>query len=141
MAIDAIVANMDSVWAGNHETLSGQPTRSCDLALERFLKTVKDRGYALFLMSSLESADLNRAINAKLGDDGANYFSSILPSKASPSVRYAVALHTLGTQADRIIAVGASSKEREEARDSGITQWVNIEDAISSDADALNAHG
>jgi hypothetical protein len=57
------------------------------------------------------------------------YFSSIVSSSACDS-RYAVVLHTLGTSAHRILAVGADERVLEEARNSGITQCLALSDAL-----------
>ena len=137
MAIDAIVANMDPVWNANQVSGKSQ-TRSYTPALERFLQDVRAKGFPLLLMSDMKSADLNRAIHEQLGEEGINYFSSILPSEAAPDLRYAMALHTLGTQADRIVAVGVSQHHQDEARDSGITRWVHLADVLSSDDSVLS---
>jgi hypothetical protein len=128
MAIDAIVANMDSVWtAGGRDTK--QSAHVHDASLKRFLQTMRDDGYPLALVSDLDAARLNDAIADKLGDEGVTYFSSILSSGASES-RYAMALHTLATPAHRVVAVSAGEGGFEEARSSGITQCVALRDAL-----------
>jgi hypothetical protein len=125
MAIEAIVANMDAVWTG-----SGTNTQTvAKHALKRFLQSVQDDGYPLLLVSDLNAASLNDAIADTLGDEGITYFSSILSSSAYTS-RYAVALHTLATPADRVVALSAEEHGFEEARNSGITQCVALSDAL-----------
>jgi hypothetical protein len=125
MTIDAIVANMDSVWTG----MEPATKHAQGAALRRFLQSARDDGYPLLLMSELNAASLNDAISETLGDDGITYFSAILSSRAC-GTRYAVALHTLATPAHRVVAVGADERGLEEARSSGITQYVPLSDAL-----------
>lgn len=131
MAIDAIVANMDTVWTSIEE--DAKPAAKCEqnAALKRFLESVRDDGYPLLLVSELNAASLNDAISETLGDDGITYFSSILSSSESGS-RYAVALHTLATPAHRVVAVGVDERGLAEARSSGITQCVPLSAALKS---------
>ncbi|SAL77926.1 hypothetical protein AWB74_05258 [Caballeronia arvi] len=129
MAIDAIVANMDSVWTASGKDTKRATQRTNGAALKRFLQTLRDDGYPLLLVSDLDAARLNDAITDKLGDEGITYFSSILSSGARAS-RYAVALHTLATPAHRVVAVSAEEHGFEEARSSGITQCVALSDAL-----------
>jgi hypothetical protein len=93
MAIDAIVANMDTLWVNTEEAKQTAKIGQ-HAALKRFLESVRDDGYPLPLVSELNAASLNNAISDTLGDDGIMYFSSIVSSSACDS-RYAVALHTL----------------------------------------------
>ena len=129
MAIDAIVANMDSVWTDAGADTQPAVKHEQNTALKRFLQNVRDDGYPLLLMSELSAASLNDAISETLGDDGITYFSAILSSSACGS-RYAVALHTLATPAHRVVAVGADESGLEEARSSGITQCMPLSDAL-----------
>jgi hypothetical protein len=125
MTIEAIVANMDAVWTESDASAQHVAKH----ALKRFLQSVHDDGYPLLLVSDLNAASLNDAIVDKLGDEGITYFSSILSSSAHAS-RYAVALHTLETPADRVAAVSAEEHGFDEARNSGITQCVALSDAL-----------
>jgi hypothetical protein len=129
MAINAIVANMDTVWAATGKGPRQEVTRDERAALKRFLESVRDDGYPLLLMSELNAASLNNAISETLGDDGITYFSAILSSSAC-GTRYAVALHTLATPAHRVAAVGVDERGLEEARSSGITRCVPLSDAL-----------
>ncbi|CAG9269610.1 hypothetical protein [Paraburkholderia caribensis] len=131
MAIDAIVANMDTVWTNIDENAKSAAKCEQNAALKRFLESVRDDGYPLLLVSELNAASLNDAISEMLGDDGITYFSSILSSSESGS-RYAMALHTLATPAHRIVAVDADERGLAEARSSGITQCVPLNDALKS---------
>lgn len=131
MAIDAIVANMDTVWTGNSENAKPAAKYEQSAALKRFLENARDDGYPLLLVSELNAASLNDAISETLGEDGITYFSSILSSSESGS-RYDVALHTLATPAHRVVAVGADERGLAEARSSGITQCVPLSDALKS---------
>jgi hypothetical protein len=131
MAIEAIVANMDPVWNAR--------SANSNAALKRFLQSVRDDGYPLLLVSDLSAASLNDAITEQLGDEGISYFSSILASASSES-RYATALHTLATPAHRVVAVGAEEHGFEEARGSGITQCVALNDALRHGHACLSDH-
>jgi hypothetical protein len=125
MAIEAIVANMDPVWNAR--------SANTNAALKRFLQNARDDGYPLLLVSDLNAARLNAAITEQLGHEGISYFSSILASSETES-RYAVALHTLATPADRVVAVSAEERGFEEARSSGITQCMALKDALQQEA-------
>ncbi|SAK87147.1 hypothetical protein AWB79_06162 [Caballeronia hypogeia] len=129
MAIDAIVADMDTVWTRTGGQEKPAAKHAQDTALRRFLESVRDDGYPLLLVSELNAASLNDAISETLGEDGITYFSSILSESESGS-RYAVALHTLATPAHRVVALGADQRGLEEARSSGITQCVPLSDAL-----------
>ena len=129
MAIDAIVANMDTVWTRAGDDRKRAAINEQSAALKRFVESVRDDGYPLLLMSELNAATLNDAISETLGEDGITYFSSILSSSECGS-RYEVALHTLAAPAHRVVAVGADERGREEARSSGITHCVALSDAL-----------
>lgn len=133
MAIEAIIANMDIMWTSTDR--DGTPVAKYEqgVALKHFLQDVRDEGYPLLLVSELNAASLNDAINETLGEDGVTYFSSILSSSASGS-RYAVALHTLETPAHRVVAVGTDRHELEDARSLGITQCIPLIDALRGGA-------
>jgi len=129
MTIDAIVANMDPVWTSTGDDAKPAAKHAQSAALKRFLQSARDDGYPLLLMSELNAASLNNAIGETLGDDGITYFSAILSSSAC-GTRYAVALHTLATPANRVVAVGVDERGLEEARSSGITRCVPLSDAL-----------
>jgi len=133
MAIDAIVANMDTVWTRTSEDTKAAAKYEQSVALKRFLESVRDDGYPVLLVSELNAASLNDAISETLGEDGITYFSSILSSSESGS-RYELALHTLETPAHRVVAVGVDERGQEEARSSGITQCMPLSDALRSGA-------
>lgn len=130
MAIDAIVANMDHLWSAiddGEDREAGCEQRS---ALKYLLQRFRDDGYPLLLMSNLNAGRLNSAINSALGQDGVTYFSAILSSPARTN-RYALALHTLEASPHRVIALGSSDHELQEARTFGIDRCVHLNDALT----------
>ncbi|KAA0997512.1 hypothetical protein FVF58_48920 [Paraburkholderia panacisoli] len=131
MAIDAIVVNMDSVWTNTGRAAQSAATGELSAALKRFLQCMRDDGYPMLLMSELTAEILNDAISETLGENGIEYFSSILSSSARGS-RYAVALHTLATPAHRVVAVEPDEVGLEEARTSGVVQCMPLSDALRS---------
>lgn len=129
MAIDAIVANMDHVWSTFEDTQNTEDRSERGDALKRLLQRIQEEGYPLLLMSDLKAENLNSAINAALGRDGTNWFSAILSSQ-SRTDRFAVALHTLETLPHRVMALGSSEDELEEARMFGIAHCVQLSEAL-----------
>ncbi|MEM5439428.1 hypothetical protein [Paraburkholderia diazotrophica] len=130
MAIDAIVANMDDVWSTMDDSPDSEAGREQRTALKQLLQRIRDDGYPLLLMSNLSAEYLNRAIGSALGQDGVTYFSAILSSQEFTD-RYAIALHTLETAPHRVIALGSSGKELQEARTFGIARWIHLNEALS----------
>jgi hypothetical protein len=80
-------------------------------------------------MSDLNAEHLNQAVSEALGEDGITRFSAILSSQRDQD-RYAVALHTLETPAHRVMALGSSEQDLQEARASGITRCVHVSEAL-----------
>lgn len=126
MVIDAIVANIDGVWDRYI-----QSAEVCDEGevLKRLLQGIKDEGYSLLLLSKLDAASLNVAISAALGPEGLSYFNAILSSR-SEGDRYTVAMHTLATSPHRVMVLGTSESELQDARDFGIACCVRLSDAL-----------
>jgi len=130
MAIDAILANMDNVWSAIDDGQDTEASHEQCRALKQLLQRLRDDGYPLLLMSDLSAEYLNGAIGSALGQDGLTYFSAILSSQAFAD-RYAVALRTLETAPHRVIALGSSEREFQEARTFGIARCVHLNDALS----------
>jgi hypothetical protein len=130
MAIDAVVANMDHVWSAIDGGQHREPGYEQRGELKHLLQRFKDEGYPLLLMSNLNAEHLNSAISSALGQDGVTYFAAILSSPAGAD-RYAVALHTLETSPHRVIALGSSDHELQEARTFGIDRCVHLNDALT----------
>ncbi|WP_321936345.1 hypothetical protein [Paraburkholderia sp. J8-2] len=129
MSIDAILANMDHVWLEIEDDLDNAAGRAKQRALRQLLQCIRDEGYPLLLLSNLSAEHLNSAIGSALGENGLTYFSAILSSELVD--RYAVALYTLQTAPDRVIAVGSTELELQEARSFGIARCVHLDDALS----------
>ncbi|MFL9935236.1 hypothetical protein P0D88_40425 [Paraburkholderia sp. RL18-103-BIB-C] len=129
MAIDAIVANMDHVWSAFDDRHDSEDRSKQGDALKRLLQRIQDDGYPLLLMSDLNAETLNSAINAALGQDGITWFSAILSSQ-SRTDRLAVAVHTLETSPHRVMALGSSEHDLEEARAFGIAHCVHLKEAL-----------
>jgi hypothetical protein len=129
MAIDAIVANMDHVWSAFNDRQNSEDRNKQGDALKRLLQRIQDDGYPLLLMSDLNAENLNSAISAALGQDGITWFSAILSSQ-SRTDRFAVAVHTLGTSPHRVMALGSSEHELEEARTFGIAHCAHLSEAL-----------
>jgi FMN phosphatase YigB (HAD superfamily) len=129
MAIDAVLANMDDVWSTKDDDQDSEGGYERSVALKQLLQRLRDDGYPLLLISDLSAEYLNSAIGSTLGQDGVTYFSAILSSQNS-SDRYAVALHTLETAPHRVIALGSSEREFQEARTFGIARCVHLNDAL-----------
>ena len=129
MAIDAIVANMDHVWSAQAAPRDPAQLNEQGDALKRLLQRIRDDGYPLLLVSDMNAESLNSAISNTLGEDGITWFSAILASQ-SCSDRYALAVHTLETSPHRLMALGSSEHDLEEARAFGITHCVDLNDAL-----------
>jgi phosphoglycolate phosphatase-like HAD superfamily hydrolase len=129
MAIDAIVANMDHVWLAFNDAQDDDNSERQSDDLKRLLQRIRNDGYPLLLMSDLSAENLYSAINAALGQDGVTWFSAILASR-SHTDRFAVAVRTLETSPHRVMALGGSEHELEEARTFGIAHCVHFTEAL-----------
>lgn len=128
MTFDAIVADMDIVWEKREDARSAaEPERSS--ALKRLLEGARADGYPVMLVSELNAERLNAAITEMLGEDGVNYFTSILASRELVK-RYSIALHTLSTPAHRVVALADDERQMNAARASGITHCVALTEAL-----------
>lgn len=129
MAIDAIVANMDHVWSALADRRDPVVRSEQGDALKRLLQRIKDDGYPLLLMSDMNAENLNSVISDALGEDGVTWFSAILASEPR-SNRFAVAVHTLETSPHRVMALGSTEHDLEEARTFGIAHCVHLNEAL-----------
>lgn len=129
MAIDAIVANMDHIWSAFDGKQDSEESSKQSDSLKRLLQRIQDDGYPLLLMSDLDAENLNRAISAALGRDGLMFFSAVLSSQSRTN-RFAVAVRTLDTSPHRVMALGGTERELEEARTFGIAHCVHLKEAL-----------